>query len=119
MSGTARPGGSASTGTGTGVGPKGNGSAFAIFRDDAASSSQDAKSNAEWDDYGTVKSRMRENNAEKKEWEGETLPVRALTQPGASRPAVAGGFKLEVYRDEVSLCFPRWWSRRCLRLEAC
>lgn len=119
MSGAARPGASASAGTG--VGPKGNGSAFAIFRDDAASSSsspKDAGPNAEWDDYGTVKSRTRENNAEKKEWQGETLPVKGLTQPGASRPAVAGGFKLEVYRDEVSLCFPRW-SRRCLRLEAC
>jgi checkpoint serine/threonine-protein kinase len=104
MSGAARPGGSASSGTGTGVGPKGNGSAFAIFRDGtASSSSKDVEPNAEWDDYGTVKSRTRENNAEKKEWEGETLPVKGLTQPGASRPAVAGGFKLEVYRDEVSL----------------
>lgn len=82
-------------GSGTGVGPKGNGSAFAVFRDDgtgADAAGQGAK--AGWDDYGTVKSRTRENELEKKEWEGETRPVAG----GVG----GGGFKLEVYRDEVS-----------------
>ena len=79
--------------SGTGVGPKGNGSMFAVFKDDGAGAS--AGQEAEWDDFGTVKSRKRENDLEKKEWSGETMPQKAAP--------VAGGFKLEVYRDEVSL----------------
>ncbi|GAA5881764.1 hypothetical protein JCM3774_000868 [Rhodotorula dairenensis] len=90
----------------TSVAPKGNGgSAFAIFRDGGAASSSAnevaASAKAEWDDYGTVKSRTRENNAEKKEWEGETLPVQA----GLAKP-LASGFKLEVYRDETAAAAP-------------
>lgn len=103
LGGSARPAAVSTSGPATGVALKGNGSAFAIFRDGGAASSSndgtDASSAAKagWDDYGTVKSRTRENNAEKKEWEGETLPVQAAL----ARPA-ANGFKLEVYRDEVS-----------------
>ncbi|GAA6038721.1 hypothetical protein JCM8097_002365 [Rhodosporidiobolus ruineniae] len=79
---------------GIGVAPKGNGSMFAVFRDDAGASQ--AGKDAEWDDFGTVKSRTRENNEEKKEWAGEVMP-----QKGAATPKV-GGFKLEVYRDETA-----------------
>ena len=79
--------------SGTGVGPKGNGSMFAVFKDDGAGAG--AGQEPEWDDFGTVKSRKRENDLEKKEWSGETMPQKAAP--------VAGGFKLEVYRDEVSL----------------
>ncbi|GAA5982702.1 hypothetical protein JCM10908_006753 [Rhodotorula pacifica] len=96
-SGASRP---AVAAAGTGVGPKGNGSAFAIFRDGDATPANGSDPKAEWDDYGTVKSRTRENNEEKKEWEGETLPVKGLGAAAATRPG--GGFKLEVYRDETA-----------------
>ena len=46
-----------------------------------------------WDDFGTVKSRNRENEVEAKEWKGETLPM--------GNKAVGGGFKLDVFRDNV------------------
>lgn len=98
---------SRSTG-GTGVGPKGNGSMFAVFRDDAGSSGNGAKE-AGWEDFGTVKSRQRENNEEKKEWAGEVMPQKGAT------PKV-GGFKLEVYRDEVRpshLSCPHYLSATC------
>lgn len=88
-----RPVGGGTT-NGTGVGPKGNGSMFAVFKDDSASNTG-AGQEAQWDDFGTVKSRKRENDLEKKEWNGETMPQ------AAPAPAI-GGFKLEVYRDEVS-----------------
>ncbi|GAA5997609.1 uncharacterized protein JCM10292_000967 [Rhodotorula paludigena] len=79
---------------GTGVGPKGNGSMFAVFRDDAGAS--DAGKEAGWADFGTVKSRTRENDEEKKEWSGEVMPQKGGP---ASKP---GAFKLEVYRDETA-----------------
>ncbi|GJN94151.1 hypothetical protein Rhopal_007225-T1 [Rhodotorula paludigena] len=79
---------------GTGVGPKGNGSMFAVFRDDAGASG--AGKEAGWEDFGTVKSRTRENDEEKKEWSGEVMPQKAGP---ASKP---GAFKLEVYRDETA-----------------
>ncbi|CEQ41106.1 SPOSA6832_02804 [Sporobolomyces salmonicolor] len=103
-SSTARPILSSSTsrpltgGTGgTGVGPAGNGSAFAVFRDEAGK--LDGGKDAEWDDFGTVKSRKRENELEKKEWAGETMPQRVVVGGAA---ALGGGFKLEVYRDETA-----------------
>ncbi|GAA5962252.1 hypothetical protein JCM3765_004718 [Sporobolomyces pararoseus] len=86
------------TTSGTGVGPKGNGSMFAVFKDDSASSGAGAGQEAEWDDFGTVKSRKRENDMEKKEWNGETMPQVA--------PAPTSGFKLEVYRDETATSLP-------------
>ncbi|GAA6015152.1 hypothetical protein JCM10207_003619 [Rhodosporidiobolus poonsookiae] len=97
-SSTSRPAASAGTGTGTGVAPKGNGALFAVFRDDAGASAPGT--DAEWDEFGTVKSRTRENNEEKKEWQGEVMP-----QKGAVAPK-AGGFKLEVYRDETATAVP-------------
>ncbi|GAA5857604.1 hypothetical protein JCM9279_006482 [Rhodotorula babjevae] len=81
-------------GTGTGVRPAGNGSLFAVFRDGAGAS--DAGREAGWEDYGTVRSRTRENDEDKKEWAGEVMP-----QKGAAAPK-AGGFKLEVFRDETA-----------------
>ncbi|GAA6019370.1 hypothetical protein JCM11491_000915 [Sporobolomyces phaffii] len=103
--------------SGTGVGPKGNGSMFAVFKDDAAARGAQAAAaaagqEAEWDDFGTVKSRKRENDLEKKEWTGETMPQAA---PAATATATAalpssfgggGGFKLEVYRDETATSMP-------------
>ncbi|GAA5937986.1 uncharacterized protein JCM15063_005432 [Sporobolomyces koalae] len=90
---------------GTGVGPKGNGSMFAVFKDDSAAAQtlaqQEEGTRAEWDDFGTVKSRKRENDQDKKEWSGETLSQ----QPSAIAPAL-GGFKLEVYRDETATSTP-------------
>ncbi|GAA5917372.1 hypothetical protein JCM5296_003800 [Sporobolomyces johnsonii] len=86
---------------GTGVGPAGNGSAFAVFRDEAGK--QDGGKDAEWDDFGTVKSRKRENELEKKEWAGETMPQRVVVGGAA---ALGGGFKLEVYRDETATSLP-------------
>ena len=82
------------TGTGTGLRPAGNGSLFAVFRD-GAGASEAGKDAAGWEDFGTVKSRTRENDEDKKEWTGEVMP-----QKGAAPPK-AGGFKLEVFRDDV------------------
>ncbi|BGP35745.1 protein kinase [Rhodotorula toruloides] len=78
---------------GIGIGAKGNGSSFAIFRDSSADENGAPKGG--WEDLGTVKSRTRENNEEKKEWGGEVLPQKT----GLAKP---GGFKLEVYRDETA-----------------
>lgn len=96
-------GGGATTSSGTGVGPKvaNGGSMFAVFKDESAAAAGGlgtAGQEAEWQDFGTVKSRKRENDSEKKEWSGETMP-QGLPTPA---PAFGGGFKLEVYRDEVS-----------------
>lgn len=92
--------------SGAGVGGKENGgSAFAVFRDTAASVSH--ADGAQWDDLGTVKSRKRENEVEAKEWKGETLPMSGGTAASATKPAP---FKLEVFRDAVSVpwrCFPK------------
>ncbi|GAA5908533.1 uncharacterized protein JCM6883_005576 [Sporobolomyces salmoneus] len=119
-SSTTRPatGGTGTTG-GTGVGPKGNGSMFAVFRDDSSSSSAagagGAGQEAEWDDFGTVKSRKRENDQEKKEWNGETMPQSGGVRIDGQAPVAAGGvfgggggggFKLEVYRDETATALP-------------
>ncbi|BGP20586.1 protein kinase [Rhodosporidiobolus nylandii] len=93
-SSSSRPAGLAPATGGTGVPPKGNGSAFAVFRDESGEKSKEA--GAEWDDFGTVKSRQRENNEEKKEWAGEVMPQKG----GGAK--VGGGFKLEVYRDETA-----------------
>ncbi|BGO96013.1 hypothetical protein NBRC10512_006703 [Rhodotorula toruloides] len=78
---------------GTGIGAKGNGASFAVFRD--ASADENGATKGGWEDMGTVKSRTRENNEEKKEWGGEVLPQKT----GLAKP---GGFKLEVYRDETA-----------------
>ncbi|GAA5845993.1 hypothetical protein JCM11251_001715 [Rhodosporidiobolus azoricus] len=94
-----RTAGTGSSVGGTGVGPKGNGSMFAVFRDDAGSSSAGGNE-AGWEDFGTVKSRQRENNEEKKEWAGEVM-----LQKGAAAPKIEG-FKLEVYRDETASAAP-------------
>ncbi|BGP43834.1 protein kinase [Rhodotorula kratochvilovae] len=89
------PGGAAPVTGGTGVRPAGNGGLFAVFRDGAGAS--EAGKEAGWEDFGTVKSRTRENNEEKKEWAGEVMP-----QKGAAAAPKPGGFKLEVYRDETA-----------------
>ncbi|GAA5993180.1 hypothetical protein JCM11641_003656 [Rhodosporidiobolus odoratus] len=96
-SSASRPAGIATGGTG--VGPKGNGSMFAVFRDE--SGGKDAGKEAGWEDFGTVKSRQRENNEEKKEWQGEVM-----LQKGGAAGAKPGGFKLEVYRDETATPAP-------------
>ncbi|GAA6059120.1 hypothetical protein JCM10212_003867 [Sporobolomyces blumeae] len=96
---SSRPLGPPSTG-GTGVGPKGNGSMFAVFRDEAANES--SGKSAEWDDFGTVQSRKRENEVEKKEWSGETIPQKNAV----AAPTSGGLFKLEVYRDETATALP-------------
>ncbi|KPV73066.1 uncharacterized protein RHOBADRAFT_55300 [Rhodotorula graminis WP1] len=83
------------TGAGTGVRPAGNGSLFAVFRDGAGGASEAGKE-AGWEDYGTVKSRTRENDDDKKEWAGEVMPQKGAA---TSKP---GGFKLEVFRDEIA-----------------
>lgn len=77
------------------AGGRENGSrGFNVFQDTAASTGvvgEDAKGG--WDDFGTVKSRKRENEVEAKEWKGETLPMGSK--------AVGTGFKLDVFRDNV------------------
>lgn len=75
---------------------------FAVFRDGSGTS--EAGKEGGWEDFGTVKSRTRENNEDKKEWAGEVMP-----QKGVAAASKAGGFKLEVFRDEV----------RSLSLRAC
>lgn len=96
-SSTSRSAAAPSTG-GTGVGAKGNGGMFAVFRDDSGGSAGAEGKEAGWEEFGTVKGRQRENNEEKKEWQGEVM-----LQKGAASVPKAGGFKLEVYRDEVRL----------------
>lgn len=86
--------GMAPSGAGTVAGKENGGNAFAIFRDTGASKGEHA-AGAQWDDLGTVKSRKRENEIEATEWKGETLPMASASKPGA--------FKLEVFRDSVSL----------------
>ncbi|GAA5889776.1 hypothetical protein JCM16303_003715 [Sporobolomyces ruberrimus] len=100
-------GGGATTTSGTGVGPKvaNGGSMFAVFKDESAAAAAGglgAGQEVEWQDFGTVKSRKRENDSEKKEWSGETMP-QGLSTPA---PASGGGFKLEVYRDETATSIP-------------
>jgi checkpoint serine/threonine-protein kinase len=71
---------------------------FSVFRDTAAKPGGEHATGAQWDDLGTVKSRKRENDIEATEWKGETLPMT-----GAHSATKPGAFKLEVFRDTVSL----------------
>lgn len=85
---------SSSTAPGRENGAKG----FAVFQDSAGTAGEVEAGG--WEDFGTVKSRKRENEIEAKEWKGETLPM------GTKVGAGGGGFKLDVFRDNVRFILP-------------
>lgn len=68
---------------------------FAVFQD--GEGSKGSTDGSAWNDFGTVRSRKRENEIDATEWKGETLPM------GGKQIGGGGGFKLDVFRDNVRL----------------
>ncbi len=84
-------------GLGSGAAKENGAKLFEVFSDPAAEAGE-KREGAVWEDLGTVKSRKRENEVEGSIWKGQTLPVTPGGVNGKPAP-----FKLEVFRDAVSL----------------
>lgn len=90
--------------------PNNGATAFAVFKDDGSSTTENDNALAtqdNWTDFGTNASRKRENVRPAVPWKGETIPVYKDTNEDASnslnrsRPlSLSSSMKFEVFRDE-------------------